>query len=63
LREVFLEELKLMLGFERGVGFCTVGVKKASKDSVRRCIPARRLERKLKTSARGPATGVRKGVK
>ena len=40
-----------------------MGVKKASKDSVRRCIPARWLERKLETRARGPATGVRKGVK
>lgn len=62
MREVFLEELKLMLGFERGVGFA-VGVKKARKDSVRRCTPARWLERKLEISARGPATEVRKGVK
>lgn len=40
-----------------------MGVKKARKDSVRRCTPARWLERKLETSARGPATEVRKGVK
>ena len=39
------------------------GGKKGIKNSVRRCIPARWLERKLETSARGPATRVRKGVK
>ena len=62
MRKVFLEELKLILGFEGGVGFAQWG-KKGKKNSVRRCIPARWLERKLETSARRPATQVRKGVK